>query len=315
MHMIDLHLHLDGSLTPDMVINLAALQGISLPVKDRGELKKMLSVPKDCSSLNEYLKCFDLPLSLLQRKDAITLSVKLLLEHLSSINYEYCEIRFAPQLHLQQGLSQSEVVEAALLGLREYKKEHPDSALDVGFILCMMRGDTNQKENSETIEVAKHFLKKGVVALDLAGAEGLFPTKNYAKEFQKAREYGIPFTIHAGEADGAESVRIAILFGAKRIGHGIRARENPEVMKLLKEKKIYLELCPSSNLQTKAVNSIKEYPIREFLDYGILLTINSDNLMVSDTDVIREFELLQKEFGLTDEEKIQLIENSRNARF
>lgn len=313
--MIDLHLHLDGSLTPSIVTKLAALQGITLPVSGQEELKKLLSVPKECTSLNGYLKCFDLPLSLLQTRKALSLSVSLLLEHLSYLSYEYCELRFAPQLHTKQGLSQKEVVEAALSGLKEYKTKNADSSLNAVFILCMMRGTSNQNENFETIEVAREFLGKGVVALDLAGAEGLFPTKKYAKEFETAREYGIPFTIHAGEADGAESVRTAILFGAKRIGHGIRAREDKEVMKLLKEKKIPLELCPSSNLQTKAVDSIKNYPLKEFLDYGIVVTINSDNLMVSDTNVEKELELIQKEFGLSEDEMKQIRDNSRNARF
>lgn len=313
--MIDLHLHLDGSLTPEIVTKLAKIQGIALPSYDNEELRKLLCVPKDCGSLNDYLKCFDLPLSLLQDKEAVTFCVKLLMEHLSSLNYEYCEIRFAPQLHKKHGLSQKEVVKAALSGREEYKIEHPESDFDVKFILCMMRGSDNQNENFETIEVAKEFLGKGVVALDLAGAEGLFPTKNYEGEFKTAREYGIPFTIHAGEADGAESVRTAIEFGAKRIGHGIRAMENEEVMKLLKEKEIPLELCPTSNLQTKAVSSWKEYPLKKFLDYGIKVTINSDNLMVSDTNVAKELKLVQNEFSLSVEEMNILKENSKNSVF
>lgn len=313
--MIDLHLHLDGSLTPEIIIKLAKLQEITLPSYDSEELKKLLTVPKDCESLNDYLKCFDLPLSLLQEKEAVTLCVKLLMEHLVSLGYEYCEIRFAPQLHKNHGLSQWEVVEAALFGREEYKKEHPESDFDIKFILCMMRGTDNQKENLETVEVAKEFLGKGVVALDLAGAEGLFPTKNFEKEFRIAREYGIPFTIHAGEADGAESVRTAIEFGAKRIGHGIRAMEDEEVMQLLKEKKIALELCPTSNLQTKAVSSWKEYPLKEFMDYGIIVTINSDNLMVSDTYVSKELKLVQEEFSLFEKEMEMLKENSKNSIF
>lgn len=313
--MIDLHLHLDGSLTPEIVTKLAKLQEITLPSYDYEELRKLLTVPKDCESLNDYLMCFDLPLSLLQEKEAVTLCVKLLMEHLSSFAYEYCEIRFAPQLHKEHGLSQKEVVKAALSGREEYKKEHPESTFDIKFILCMMRGSENQKENIETIEVAKEFLGKGVVALDLAGAEGLFPTKNFSKEFQIAREYKIPFTIHAGEADGAMSVRTAIEFGAKRIGHGIRAMEDEAVMQLIKEKGIVLELCPTSNLQTKAVSSLKEYPLKRFLDYGIIVTINSDNLMVSDTNVEKELKIVQKEFCLSEDEMMVLKENSKKSIF
>lgn len=313
--MIDLHLHLDGSLTPEIVIKLAKLQGLNLPSDNDEDLRNLLTVPKNCESLNDYLKCFDLPLSLLQEKDAITLCVKLLFEHLDSLGYQYCEIRFAPQLHQKHGLSQEEVVKAVLSGRDEYKKEHLDTDFDARFILCMMRGNDNKNENFETIETAKEFLGKGVVALDLAGAEGLFPTKNYKEEFQTARQYGIPFTIHAGEADGVESVRTAIESGAKRIGHGIRAMEDLEVMRLLKEKEITLELCPTSNIQTKAVPSWKEYPLKRFMDYGILVTINSDNLMVSDTNVKKELELIQKEFQLSENEINILKENSKNAIF
>lgn len=313
--MIDLHLHLDGSLTPEIVIELAKLQSIEIPAYDKKELIEYLSVSKDCKSLNEYLKCFDLPLSLLQEKKALSLCVQLLFEYLCLLGYEYCEIRFAPQLHQKKGLTQKEVVEAVLDGRKEYQSKNPKSFFDAQFILCMMRGANNQKENMETIEVARDFIGKGVVALDLAGAEGLFPTKNYAEEFKTAVEYEIPFTIHAGEADGPQSVKAAIEFGAKRIGHGIRAVQNEEVMKMIKEKGIVLELCPSSNLQTKAVTSWNEYPLKKFLNYGIKVTINSDNLMVSDTNVKKEFELVQKEFSLTDDEMNILKENSKKAVF
>ena len=313
--MIDLHLHLDGSLSVEIVKKLAEMQNMILPVYESAELKKLLCVPKDCESLNDYLKCFDLPLSLLQEKSSLILCVKLMFQYLSELGYEYCEIRFAPQLHQKHGLSQKEVVEAVLEGRNEYHKEVKNSKFDAKFILCMMRGDNNQKENFETIETAKEFIEKGVVALDLAGAEGLFPTINFEKEFSLAREYKIPFTIHAGEADGADSVRTAIEFGAKRIGHGIRSIQDESVLKMIKEKGIVLELCPTSNLQTKAVASWEEYPLKRFLEYGIKVTINSDNLMVSDTNAGNELELVRKKFLLSQEQMELLLENSKDAIF
>ena len=147
--MIDLHLHLDGSLTPEYIIDQAKKQNIELPTYDANELKNYLTVPKDCESLNDYLKCFDLPLSVMQTKDAISSAVSDLLKRLKKQELIYAEVRFAPQLHTRKGLSQSEIVEAAIDGLKS-------SDLDANLILCCMRGDTNENENLETVMTAKN---------------------------------------------------------------------------------------------------------------------------------------------------------------
>ena len=223
---VELHLHLDGAITPDIAKDLAALQKIKLPYKDERELEKALMVSKDCRSLNEFLECFKLPCSLLQTKEGIARAVYLVQENIKRQGVVYAEIRFAPQLHMDKGLTMREVVESALDGLKK-------SDLKCNLILCCMRMADNKEQNLETVKLAKEYLINeessedyGVVALDLAGAEALYKTEQFIDVFKLANELNVPFTIHAGEADGAESVKKAVEFGAKRIGHGVRSVEN-----------------------------------------------------------------------------------------
>lgn len=282
--LIDLHLHMDGSISVKSAKQLALLQGIVLPESEE-EIKKRLMVNEDCRDLNEYLARFDFPLSLLQSTDALETAAENLLRELKEQGLLYAEIRFAPQSHRQKGLTQKEAVEAVLRGM----KKVPFSC---GLILCCMRGEGNEKENLETIDLTAEFLGKGVCAADLAGAEAIFPTSKYAKLFEYARKKQIPYTIHAGEADGPESIRAALAYGAHRIGHGIRSVEEESLLKELGEKQILLEICPSSNLHTNIFESIEAYPIPKLLEYGICFSINTDNMSVSDTTVREEYEKL-----------------------
>lgn len=305
--LIDIHLHLDGSLSIASVRKLAGLQNISIP-EDDDVLRSMLSVGKDCRDLNEYLEKFDFPLTLLQTKEGIAMSVSNLAEELQQQGLMYAEYRFAPQLHLQKGLTQREVIEAAIEGLNA-------SSLPGGLILCCMRMADNKQANQETIRLAKEYLGKGVVALDLAGAEAVFPTREFMEEFALARELGIPYTIHAGEADGRDSVYTALEFGARRIGHGIRSWEDPQLLKTLAADGITLECCPTSNLNTQIFGNISEYPVRPMLDAGVRFTVNTDNMTVSSTHLKREWQLLIDTFHLTKEEVMGLLLNAANAAF
>lgn len=303
----DLHLHLDGSVSLDSVKKLSVIASEKLTQSDKEILEK-LQVSPDCKNLNEYLSKFDFPLSFLQTEEQITFLVKNLLSELNALDYEYAEIRFAPQLHLKKGLTQERVVKAAAEGLK-------DGPIDAKLILCAMRGDKNERENFETLEVAKEFLGKGVCALDLAGAEALFSTGNFKELFKKARDLEVPFTIHAGEADGPKSVYTALEFGARRIGHGVRSFEDRELVKEIARQKIPLEMCPTSNMQTCVFSDIKDYPIMQYLDAGIIATVNSDNMAVSNTTVPAELGLLKKTFSLSDSD-IELIQkNSVIASF
>lgn len=310
--MIDLHLHFDGSLLPRTILELAEEQGISLPARDPDELKLFLTAPKDCRSLNEYLEKFDLPLLVLQTREAIRKGMYTLLCSLKEQGMLYAEVRFAPQSHLKKGLTQDEVVKAAVLGMQEAAA---GSFFKAQLILCCMRGADNQEANRKTIETAAAFLGRGVAAVDLAGAEALFPTADFAELFAYAKELGVPYTIHAGEADGPESIKAALKFGAARIGHGVRAREDEEVMRLLKERQIPLEMCPASNVQTKAVGSIRQHPVLEYLRLGLNVTVNTDNMTVSDTTIEQEYDRLRRELDMTAAEQRQLLFHGVDAAF
>ena len=169
----------------------------------------------------------------------------------------------------------------------------------------------------DTVELAKEYLVKdgGVVAIDLAGAEALFHTSEFASPFAKAREYGIPFTIHAGEADGASSVKDALDYGAARIGHGVRTKEDPALLEYVIKNRIPLEMCPNSNRQTKSVDDMTKYPIMEYLAKGVKVTINTDDPAICRTTIAKEFEYLEKKYGITAAEKKTMLLNAAEAAF
>ena len=309
-HYIDLHAHLDGCITVDIAKKLAALQQITLPAATDEELLSLLSVPDTCENLNDFLKCFDLPLSLLQTEEALEEAVYLILSEMKKDGVIYAELRFAPQFHTQKGITQETAIQSALRGLKK-------SPIPGNLILCCMRGDSNQKENLETLELAKKYLVKdgGVVAIDLAGAEALFPTENYEELFAKAKEYQVPFTIHAGEAGDADDVKTAIHMGVARIGHGVRIAGNEEVIQLVKDTGVFLEMCPTSNRQTKAVEEMSAYPLRTFLEKGLKVTLNTDDPAIERTTLSREFQYMESLLNLTEEQKKQLLLNSVEAAF
>ena len=304
--LIDLHLHLDGSMSLECARSLATKQGIALP--DDEELLSKLRVSEDCQDLNEYLECFALPLSLLQTADAISESVERLCNELAEEGLIYAEIRFAPQLHLQNGLTQEEVVLAALDGLSRSK-------LKASLILCCMRGAENKNENIETVRLVSKYLGQGVCAVDLAGAEALFPNENFVDVISYAKSLSLPMTLHAGEALGVESVYSAIELGAWRIGHGVRSVEDSSLVELLANKQIALELCPTSNLNTRVFDKLSDYPIRTFLDANVLITINTDNISVSATSLANEYQKIADTFSLSEDELFALALNSAKATF
>ena len=171
------------------------------------------------------------------------------------------------------------------------------------------------KDNLQMMKAARSFLGEGICAVDLAGNEAAFPMENFTELFQKAKKLGLPFTIHAGECGRVENVIEAVKCGASRIGHGIALRGHADAMAMCKEKQIGIEMCPISNLQTKAVASKSEYPMREFLDAGLCVTINTDNRTVSNSSIQKEMEFVQKNYGITDEELVRMTENAVHAAF
>ncbi len=308
-HFIDLHLHLDGAITLPIAKRLAQLQNQMLPASSDEELAQLLSIPKSCKDLNEYLKRFDLPISLLQTKESISEAVFLVSEQLRRENVIYAELRFAPQSFTACGLTQREVIEAALDGLAR-------TSFCGNLILCAMRGLGRETANEETVRLAKEYLVThgGVVAFDIAGAEGLFPTSDYRDLFALAAKLDVPFTIHVGEAAGADSVRCAIEMGARRIGHGIRSFEDETLIELLQKRQIPLEICPTSNRQTHAVADMRNYPLADFVKKGLCVTINTDNPAISSTTIAEEFAYAQT-LGITFEQEQRMLLSAVDAAF
>ncbi|WP_295156574.1 adenosine deaminase [uncultured Ruminococcus sp.] len=303
----DLHLHLDGAVTPAIAKQLADMQDIPLPPDD--ELEKLLTVSPDCRDLNEFLSCFSLPQKLLQNYAALTECTCLVTSGLASQQVVYAELRFAPQLHCIDGMSQEDAVRAVLEGLEK-------SPVRGNIILCFMRGGSIE-DNTETLRLAKKYLTAdgGVTALDLAGAEALFPTADYRGLFEEARRLGIPFTIHAGEADGAHSVREAIEMGACRIGHGVRTFEDDALVSLAAERGIPFEMCPTSNRITRAVADMENYPFNDYIARGIPVTINTDDPAIERTTIAVEYRYMEEVFGLTAQQERVLLANSIEAAF
>lgn len=309
--LVDLHLHLDGALSANAIIKIAKKEGTILPTYTAKELQKYLIVPKKCHSLNEYLTCFDLPNLVLQTEYGLTTATLDLLKRLSKQGIIYSEIRMAPQLSTAKGLSIDNVVKIIIKALKRGEELYK---IKSNLILCLMRGNNTKEANIKTVNIARKYLNKGVVAIDLAGAESLFPNEMYIDEFKLAKKLNIPFTIHSGEASGAMSVKCAINMGANRIGHGIHIVEDDALVDLIAKHKIPLEICPTSNIDTKAVSSIDELPIKYLLNKGVIVTINTDDPTVSCTTLKKEYILLKK-IGLTIDEVKQISLNSINASF
>lgn len=305
-NLVELHLHLDGALSIDNCKKIARIQNIDIP--DDNEVSKMMIVSDGCNDLNEFLSKFAFPLSLLQTYEGIKNAVKNLEEELVLQGIVYAEIRFAPQLHTSECLNQDEVVRAAIEGLNSSK-------LRSNLILCCMRGNNNQDENMETVRIAKKYLGKGVCAIDLAGAEALYSTANFEDIFMYSKELGIPYTIHAGEADGPSSIYDAIRFGTKRIGHGVRAIEDSNLVKKIVDEGITLEVCPTSNICTSVYNKIADIPIKQFIDSGVKITINTDDPAICNTNLKKELKLIATTFELTYEDILSLQLNAIKASF
>lgn len=310
--MIDLHLHLDGSLTAKDILELASKQKIPLPADSEQALEKLLMAPQSGGSLNDYLKRFELPLLVLQTEAALHDGIYRLAGRLSGQGICYAEIRFAPQLHLRGGLTMGQVCAAACEGLTHAFRDFP--FIKVRLILCCMRGGEIEN-NLKTVELAARLRGRGVCAVDLAGAEALYETEDYAGIFSYARQLRVPFTIHAGEAAGPESVKAAIRLGAARIGHGVRAAEDDSLVLLLVQNKIPLECCPTSNVQTGAVPEYGSHPVLKLLGRGVPVTVNTDNMAVSDTTIKKELALLQQYLGMTRAQEKQMLLNSVEAAF
>jgi adenosine deaminase len=309
---IELHCHLDGSLRPETIIDIAKREGISLPSMDREEIVKELIAPLECESLNDYLKRFALPNLVMQSKENLRRISFELFEDAAKENVKYMEVRFAPLLHTAKGLSVEEIIQSVLDGMRDAEAQYD---IHGNIILSCMR--TMSAESAfEVVKKGKQFLGKGVVAIDLCASEEAGFCHDFVEPIALAREYGYRVTIHAGETGVGKNVLEAVeLLGAERIGHGVFIKDCEEAYSVVKEKNVVLEMCPTSNVQTKAVNTFSEHPIYEFHKDGIKVTVNTDNRTVSDTTMAKECTIVADEFNINEEDYKKIYLDSVEASF
>ncbi|OXM15403.1 adenosine deaminase [Paenibacillus herberti] len=309
---IELHCHLDGSVRPATAAEIAEEEGIELNCSDLRELTERMTVSPSCTSLVEYIQRFELPLQLMQTRKALTRIAYETAEDAALDNVRYLEMRFAPQLHTRGGLTVDEIIGAVSEGLSAAEEKYGHC---VRMILICMRHH-GQIDNEVVVRAASRSKELGVVGVDLAGDEAGHPNELHTEVFELADRLGLPITIHAGEAAGACSIRSAVeKLRARRIGHGVRLREDAELTQVIRERRIPLELCVISNVQTKAVSSMENHPIRDYLDQGLLVTVNTDNPTVSGTNLTREYENLARRFRFSEKEIRRVAQNAIEAAF
>jgi adenosine deaminase len=308
----DLHVHLDGSLRIETMLEMAEQRGIKLPADNPEGLRRSMHCGENTGSLVEYLKAFDITLSVMQTEEALFRVAYELGQDCARENVRYMEVRYAPMLHARAGLRMTAVVEAVLAGLRQAEKDH---GIESTVIICGIR-NISPESSLEMARLAVAYKNRGIVAFDLAGAEYDHPAKHHREAFQLIRNNNINCTIHAGEAFGPESISQAIhVCGAHRIGHGCRLRESGDLLHYVNDHRIALECCPSSNVQTGAVASISTHPLKLYHDLGVRVTVNTDNRLITDTTVSKELWLCHKEMGLTAKDVARVILNGFKAAF
>lgn len=291
----DLHVHLDGSLRPTTMIELADDLGVELPAKTADGLARHMHV-SDGRNLVDYLARFETTLALMQTAPALERIAFELAADAAEENVRYMEVRFCPYLNMRGGLAADEVLEAVLRGLRRAEAEHE---VATGVIVCALR-NLDPSVSVQMADAAVAFRGRGVVGFDLAGAEDGNPPVDHVAAFDLAADGNLPITIHAGEAFGPASIHQAVhRCHARRIGHGTRLFEDPELMEFVNDFRIPLEICLTSNVQTRAAGSLEDHPLRTYYDRGLVVTLNTDNRLMSGTTMTDEFLAAHEHLGFT----------------
>lgn len=298
----DLHVHLDGSVRPETLIDLARERDVKLPASDPAALADYMHV-QDARDLVDYLSRFDVTLSVMQDADALERIAYELAEDAAAENVRYMEVRFSPALNIQGDLSMEDAVAAPLRGLQRAEE---DFDIRTGIIICGIR-NMSPDTSMDLANLTVAFKNKGVVAFDLAGAEYNYPAKRHKEAFYRVGNANVAATIHAGEAFGPESIHQALHYNnANRIGHGTRLFEDPDLMQYVADFRIPLEICITSNVQTRVVERYADHPVRLYYDEGIVTTLNTDNRLMSATTVTDEYRLAAQHLGFTWEELAEI---------
>ncbi|MEU3413301.1 adenosine deaminase [Streptomyces sp. NPDC006658] len=316
-----LHDHLDGGLRPATVVELADAAGHTLPTTDPGELAAWYVEAANSGDLVRYIATFEHTLAVMQTREGLLRTAEEYVLDLAADGVVYAEVRYAPELMLKGGLTLPEVVEAVQEGLAAgmAKAAAAGTPVRVGTLLCGMRMFGRVREAAE---LAVAYRDAGVVGFDIAGAEDGFPPADHLDAFAYLRAESMPFTIHAGEAYGLPSIHQALqVCGAQRIGHGVRLTEDivdgkpGRLASWVRDRRIALEMCPTSNLQTGCATSVKEHPITALKDLGFRVTLNTDNRLVSGTTMTREMSLLVEQAGWTVEDLRTVTVNALKSAF
>ena len=307
----ELHVHLDGSVRPATLLALAAERGKPLPRDDEESLRTYMHVT-DARSLVDYLARFEITLSVMQDGESLERIAFELAQDLAGENVRYAEIRYSPLLHTREGLPLTEAVDAPLRGLRRAEAE---LGIRTALIICGIR-NMEPATSRDLADLTVAYKERGVVAFDLAGAEYNYPAKKHRDAFYTVINRNMAATIHAGEAYGPESIHQALHYcRANRIGHGTRLREDPDLMRYVRDLRIPVEICLTSNVQTRAVPSYAEHPLRLYFDEGIVLSLNTDNRLMSATTVTDEYWLAHRHLAFTWPELVDLALMSFAAAF
>jgi len=307
----ELHCHLDGSLRPETMLDLAHEHGLTLPRQDPAQLRIYMCAD-NVSDLADYLHRFDTTISILQTSRALERVAYELVEDASLDGVRYIEVRNAPHLNIRGGLTVDEVLEATTRGLARGEREFGTTAR---FIVCSLR-HWDPARSLEAAQAAVRHKASGVVGFDLAGAEAQYSAADHAAAFAYARKHFLQVTCHAGEAAGPASVEAALFdCNVSRVGHGVRSAEDPALLDYIRDAGITLELCPTSNAQTHAVTSYAQHPLKRYLDSGVRVTINTDNRLISGVTLTGEYVRAVNELGLTVADLCRCVMNACEASF
>ncbi|OGF13439.1 MAG: adenosine deaminase [Candidatus Eisenbacteria bacterium RBG_16_71_46] len=292
----DIHCHLDGCLRPRTMLELAVAQGVRLPTKNLTRLTRHLQAGRRTRSLADYLKIFNLTLSVMQDREALYRVAHELAEDAAAENVRHLEVRYSPILHRKRRLSYPDIVESVVAGLAEGGRKHN---LSTGVIICGIRS-MPPRHSLMLAELAVAYKGRGVLGFDLAGQEKDYPAKAHRAAFELVLKNNVNVTVHGGEAFGPASISQALHYcGAHRIGHGTRLLEDPDLLRYVNDHRIPLEVCLSSNVQTRTVRSFKDHPLGFYFRQGLRVTLNTDSRLISATTVSRELGLAARAFGLS----------------
>ena len=308
----DLHVHLDGSLRVATIFDLAKIQGVKLPADNEEELKKIVCCGETCESLEEYLEAFGVTLSVMQTAESLERTAYELAEDAAKENIRYIEVRYSPILHMEKGLRLSEISDSVIRGLVRAER---DFNIIAKVIICGIR-NMDPSTSVRLANLAVAYKNKGVIGFDLAGAEYNNPAKLHKEAFYLALNNNLNITVHAGEAYGPKSIHEALHYcSTHRIGHGTRLIEDGDLLNYVNDHRIPMEICLKSNLHTKSVQKISEHPLSFYLDYGLRVTLNTDNRLVSNTTLTDEYMLAIDELGLNYVDIKNIIINGFKSAF